>query len=181
MEEIKPNLFLGFFDDDGEFPNNPIHPVLIWKHLLKAWGSSSSLQTIGILRIEQGGWTTPWIWGVFPYHHYHTTAWEVLACVQGYADIQIGGPTESIGRRIRVEVGDVLLIPPGVAHKQLDTFGSDFALLGAYPNETPNADTVRGKPTSQQRKSILACYVPEKEPISGANLRDLYETRALLK
>ena len=126
-------------------------------------------------------WTTPWIWGIFPYHHYHTTAWELLVCIDGQADIQFGGSDENISKTVRVEQGGINLIPPGVAHKQRSTFGTNFLLLGSYPTQSPNADTVRGgngkPPTQQQKKNILECYIPDSEPITGALLSELYKPR----
>jgi uncharacterized protein YjlB len=64
------------------------------------------------------------------------------------------------------QVGDLILIPPGVAHKQLEASG-DFTLLGSYPNETPHADTCRGKPTSAQARNIAECSLPISDPIFG--------------
>jgi hypothetical protein len=66
----------------------------------------------------------------------------------------------------RSQVGDLILIPPGVAHKQLEA-SDDFTLLGSYPNETPNADTCRGAPTSVQARNIVECPVPASDPIFG--------------
>ncbi len=94
----------------------------------------------------------PWVWGIFPYHHYHTTAWEALFCVKGSAQIQASNPlciilelsfdflTSKVGGSsgpvLKVQKGDVLLVPPGVAHKQLDAI-NDFTLLGSYPQGLP--------------------------------------------
>ncbi len=43
--------------------------------------------------------------------------------------LKAGGPR---GPTLEIEVGDTMLIPPGVAHKQLKA-SADFALLGSYP------------------------------------------------
>lgn len=75
---------------DGTFPNNDAHPLLIYQRVLA--GTEAS-QSRGAALLTENGWTSPWAWGVFPYHHYHSTAWEALLCVQGEADIQFGGPT----------------------------------------------------------------------------------------
>ena len=75
---------------DGTFPNNDAHPLLIYQRVLT--GADAS-QSRGAALLTENGWTSPWAWGVFSYHHYHSTAWEALLCVQGEADIQFGGPT----------------------------------------------------------------------------------------
>ena len=115
------------------------------------------------------GWTRPWAWGVFTYHHYHSTAWEALLCVRGSADVQFGGPS---GPVLQPAKGDLVLVPPGVAHKQLaDRDG--FTLLGAYPSHdgcrTPSADTVRGAPTAAQARNIAACATPVLDPRWGGS------------
>lgn len=35
--------------------------------------------------------------------------------------------------------------------------------------ETPSADTVRGKPTEEERRNILTCPVPRIDPLFGVN------------
>lgn len=69
-----------------------------------------------------------------------------------------------------VQVGDLILIPPGVAHKQLEA-SSDFTLLGSYPDETPNADTCRGAPTAAQAQNIADCPLPASDPIFGRSVQ----------
>ena len=74
---------------DGTFPNNDAYPLLVYQRVLT--GADAS-QSKGAALLTQNGWTSPWAWGVFSYHHYHSTAWEALLCVQGEAEIQFGGP-----------------------------------------------------------------------------------------
>jgi uncharacterized protein YjlB len=76
---------------DGTFPNNDSSPLLIYKRVLS--GADAADQRRGERLLVENGWTSPWAWGVFNYHHYHSTAWEALLCVQGEADIQFGGPS----------------------------------------------------------------------------------------
>lgn len=152
--------------DDGEFPNNRDWPTLLYKSAFdgdEAGGRS--------LILRGGEWTDPWTWGVFPYHHYHTKAWELLLCVSGRASIQVGGDG---GPVVSVSRGDLMLVPPGVAHKQLDE-GGGFALLGSYPREgfDGRIDTVRGVPTKEQRERIESCHVPDRDPIFGLDVREL--------
>lgn len=87
--------------------------------------------------------------------------------------MQLGGdagPTVSIGP------GDLVLIPPGLAHKQLDATGG-FALLGSYPKEgfDGSIDTLTGPPTDAVRENIARCYVPAKDPIFGLDIEKLCE------
>lgn len=75
---------------DGTFPNNEAHPLLIYQRVL---AGTEATQTRGAALLTENGWTSPWAWGVFSYHHYHSSAWEALLCIEGEADIQFGGPT----------------------------------------------------------------------------------------
>ena len=142
--ELAPyQIYRLYMDDNGIFPNNPIYPLLLYKSAHK--GSKAEATEV----IVQGKkWTHPWEWGIFTFHHYHSTAWELLLCVQGYAKVQLGGET---GPTITIEKGDLALVPPGVAHKHLDSFDG-LSLLGSYPAATPDVDTLRGAPTEQQRQ-----------------------------
>ncbi len=148
---------------DGTFPNNAVYPLLLYRAVFDAARDGD-----GAALLERNGWTRPWAWGVFEYHHYHTTAWEALLCIRGEADVQFGGPT---GPVLTPTEGDLVLVPPGVAHKQLRS-ERGFLLLGAYPDHegcsTPDADTVRSAPSARQERAILACPAPLRCPRWGA-------------
>lgn len=148
---------------DGTFPNNERYPLLVFKLAME---DPRREPLEGEQLLVANGWTAPWAWGVFSYHHYHSKAWEALVCVRGEADIQFGGPS---GPVLQTSIGDLILIPPGVAHKQLQSH-DDFTLLGSYPNETPSADTVRSAPSASQQESIDRCLVPASDPVFGENL-----------
>ncbi|CAB9520595.1 Cupin domain [Seminavis robusta] len=161
-------LFRVFFQDDGTFPNNPDHPVMMAKDAFR--GSDQEARHL----LQQAAWTSPWKWGIFPYHHYHSTAWELLLCVQGQADILLGG--DVTGTMVTIHKGDVMLIPPGVVHKQMREQGG-FALLGSYPKEgcSGPVDTVTKKPNQQERQNILDCVAPTFSPILEIDLMQFYQ------
>jgi uncharacterized protein YjlB len=168
--QVQFDVFRLFMNDDGTFPNNPRYPLLLYKN---AWSGSEREGKRAIARDNQ--WTSPWAWGVFPYHHYHSKAWELLVCVQGEANVQLGGDT---GPTVVIETGDVVFVPPGFAHKQLDE-KNGFTLLGSYPKESLTAgssiDTLTGPPTLEQRNNIVHCPVPE-DPLCGTSLASLCRT-----
>ena len=146
--------------DDGTFPNNATYPLLVYRQCCR------ESEDAGSKLLTRNGWTSPWAWGIFEFHHYHCV-WEALLCVRGSAEVRFGGPC---GPLISVHRGDCVLVPPGVAHKQ-ETTESDFLLLGAYPDHngcrTPDADTIRGAPTPAQAAAIRACPTPTRCPIYG--------------
>lgn len=152
--------------DDGIFPNNEKYPLILLKG---AWNQNKSQQDDAVHQITTvSGWTSPWVWGIYEFHHYHSTAWELLVCVSGSAQVELGGPNSGVPV-ITVQHGDVILIPPGFVHKQV-TATNDFALLGSYPSADVHIDTLRGEPTQEQRQSIFNCPPPIKDPMFGLDL-----------
>uniref|UniRef100_A0A7S4P5X3 Cupin type-2 domain-containing protein n=1 Tax=Paramoeba aestuarina TaxID=180227 RepID=A0A7S4P5X3_9EUKA len=183
-----------YFETDGFFPNNSRFPVIKYRGVLfemegkvlekeKVAGGEevvSEDQKKELMRfcesfLVKNGWIFPWEGIVYTYHHYHSNAWEGLCCVQGTATVQLGGEKGVI---VDVECGDVLLIPPGVAHKGI-TQTPGFSVLGTYPEEAPEADLLTKPPTPQQREFMETILLPSQHPISGrsASWEFLKETR----
>jgi uncharacterized protein YjlB len=54
-----------FLARNGDFPNNEACPLLIYK---KVFDDSSDFNGQDLL--VSNGWTSPWAWGVFEFHHY---------------------------------------------------------------------------------------------------------------
>jgi len=107
-----------------------------------------------------GGWRA----GVFPYHHYHSTAHEVLGIFRGWATVQFGGDN---GSSQKVEAGDAVVIPAGVAHKMIDG-SDDFCCVGSYPNGQ-EADMCYGKPGERPATDdrISQVALPKADPVFG--------------
>lgn len=104
------------------------------------------------------GWTGAWRNGVYDFHHYHATTHEVLGCYAGWADIRLGGPA---GEVHRIEAGDVIVIPAGLAHCNQGQ-SEDFAVVGAYPHGvTPDMQKGDGDPS-------IALPLPPSDPVLGA-------------
>lgn len=113
---------------------------------------------------EKNRWEPAWRYGVFPYHHYHSTAHEVLGCYAGSARVQLGGPG---GRIVELTAGTVVAIPAGVAHCNLGST-PEFSCVGAYP-EGQQWDLLRGKPGELEtaRRNIKEVPLPELDPLLG--------------
>ena len=174
-----------FVKDDGTFPNNEEYSTLLYKAAFmpsnQAGAAAANNNNNDIIEAEgrrritkDGNWTSPWVWGIFDYHHYHSKAWELLLCIRGSAYVQVGG---NEGPTVSVAEGDLMLIPPGMAHKQLDE-KNGFSLLGSYPTKgfddgSSMIDTITGSPTEKERARIAGCYVPERDPICGLDIREL--------
>ena len=101
---------------------------------------------------------------MFGYHHYHSTAHEVLGIFRGHATVQFGGEQGVVWS---VGTGDVVIIPAGVAHKNV-ACSRDFCAVGAYPaGQQP--DRCYGKPGErpQADANIAQVPLPQADPVSG--------------
>jgi uncharacterized protein YjlB len=147
------------FADDGVFPNNRL-PVLIYRAAIKAGVKAPSFEEL----FEGHGWSSSWRNGLYSVHHYHSTAHEVLGIFQGWVTARLGGPR---GQLIKLEAGDVVVIPAGVAHKNEGASG-DFRVVGAYPDGT-GPDMQYGKPGERPAtdRQIAAVPLPTGDPVHG--------------
>jgi uncharacterized protein YjlB len=148
--------------DDGIFPNNADLPLLLYKNALRLPETSAAEKLEATF--SGNGWGGMWRNGIYGFHHYHSTAHEVLGVYSGWADVQLGGPD---GVSLRVEKNDVVIIPAGVAHKNLGQ-SSDFRVVGAYP-PGQHWDMNYGKSGERPLadKNIASVPLPDKDPVYG--------------
>lgn len=158
----KINIIRNSLSDDGQFPNNALLPLLIYQKAVHLPRQNRSKMIMELL--ETNGWVNAWENGVYDYHHYHSTAHEVLVIIKGSARIQFGGPN---GVSFLVEESDSVIIPAGVAHKAIDLY-DDFTCIGAYPTGQ-EYDIKTGKPDEREQalKNTKAVSLPSADPIYG--------------
>ncbi|TLV04048.1 cupin domain-containing protein [Dyadobacter luticola] len=150
-----------FFKDDGKIPNSK-YPLLVYKNVFAERGVKGAGWLEALFAKNQ--WTNSWRNGVFTYHHYHSISHEVLGVFAGNALLHMGGEN---GEKIRVEAGDILVIPAGVGHKKLESSG-DFGVVGAYPDGR-DYDILRGEPGDRPKadQNIAKVPKPALDPFSG--------------
>src|SRR5437764_9715062 len=120
------------FADDGTVPNNPALPLVLYRGALPESGDRAAACEEMFAR---NGWPDAWRNGIYPHHHYHSTAHEVLGIARGSARVRLGGEH---GQTVELDAGDVVVIPAGVAHKRESASG-DLLVIGAYPGgQRPN-------------------------------------------
>lgn len=151
------------FEDDGRIPNNPDLPLVVYQDVLP---DDDDMISACRSLFSRNGWGGIWVDGVFNYHHYHSTAHEVLGVVSGTAEIQFGGEG---GQVISVRKKDVVIIPAGVGHCRIST-SPHFQVVGAYP-AGQDWDLRTGTPGERPEvlNNIRAVSRPESDPVFGSN------------
>ncbi len=146
-----------FDDGGGGFPNSAL-PLLVYRGALPP--DPAAMERA----FAANGWSNAWRDGIFRYHHFHSTAHEVLGIAAGEVRVAFGGPS---GREVAVRAGDVVVIPAGVAHRNVEQ-SADLLVVGAYPGGV-DYDLRRGEPGERGDavRAIAAVPLPDSDPVSG--------------
>jgi uncharacterized protein YjlB len=151
----------------AKFPNNEFLPVLHYKNVLKL---GLLFRGWNVRRLfKKNGWYNSWRSGIYDFDHYHSNTHEVIGVIKGRTTLMLGGEQ---GQKIELEKGDVLIIPAGVAHKNV-TPKNKCICIGAYPRgmEYDMCDgTYEG---SKALENINKVPVPQKDPVfdKGGEIR----------
>jgi uncharacterized protein YjlB len=148
--------------DDGTYPNNGELPLLLYRGALELAGDDAAAGIEALFQSHH--WGHSWRNGVYGFHHYHSTAHEALGVYSGTAQVQLGGEKGLIAT---LSSGDMVVIPAGVAHKNLGA-SPDFRCVGAYPQgQRPDMNYGRPdeRPAADQR--IAAVPLPQADPAFG--------------
>jgi len=153
------------FQDDGETPNNPRLPVVVYRGAVDV--SAARDPAVPFEKaFGANGWAGGWRNGIHPFIHFHSTAHEVLGIARGHARVEFGGAK---GEVLAVEAGDVVVLPAGTGHRRVEA-SSDLLVVGAYPR---NASVDQQRPGRAHHREAVAAIarvpLPELDPLHGAD------------
>ncbi|UDQ98667.1 cupin [Lentisphaerae bacterium WC36] len=153
---------------NGYIPNNEIYPVIIYRKIFA--GSSLRLAKFIEKTITGNKWPNMWRSCIYSFHHYHSKTFEFVGCYSGSAKLQLGGEGGLIAE---VNIGDAVVIPPGVAHKQISSM-DNFMLVGGYPyGDYPDMMYCKKNEYETALKNIAKAFVANHDPVLGEKFREL--------
>ncbi|MFB6346815.1 MAG: cupin domain-containing protein [bacterium] len=153
-----------YLESGSTVPNNPDLPLILYRDVMP--DDVSEPASAFEKRYRNNDWGGTWRNGIFRYHHYHTTAHEVLGIARGQANVMFGGEN---GKEVTVRSGDVAVLPAGTGHKNLKS-SSDLLVIGGYP-EGQSADLRRadGSYSEKTLGTITSVPVPDNDPLFGSD------------
>ncbi|MFO7477263.1 MAG: cupin [Methyloceanibacter sp.] len=150
--------------DDGLIPNNRRLPIVLYREALALSGTGAPDQAFAAL-FRSNGWHGIWAGGIYDFHHYYSTAHEVLGIAKGAAQVRFGGPRGIVAE---LAAGDAVVIPAGVGHCLIE--GDDLVVVGAYP-EGQDWDLCRATEADRAKalENIAWVPLPRLDPVFGAS------------
>lgn len=150
------------FADDGDVPNHPHWPMIVYLAALDAGEADPALAFERTF--ARHGWGDGWRNGIYAFPHYHSNAHEVLGIAAGEAVVRFGGAQ---GMVLTVRKGDAVLLPAGTGHQRLSS-SPDLLVVGAYPPGAGRDLKRSGEPDKAQIRSRLRHVAkPLHDPIAG--------------
>lgn len=160
------NVIVKLFPENGGFPNNVKLPLVVYQQALRLPEGGAPDQVDKLVKANR--WGSTWRWGLYDYHHYHSTAHECLCIFRGSVRVLFGGPG---GTPVEARAGDVLILPAGLAHRNIGC-STDFRTLGCYPaGQAPDMKYGKDGERPAADRAIAAVPLPQLDPVYGVGGR----------
>ena len=155
---------------NGAVPNSRF-PLLIHRGAVPGGGAEAILE-----RFRANRWLNNWRYpGVYEYGHFHSTTHEALGVAQGWMEVELFGQG---GQTVRVEAGDVIVVPAGVSHCMVG-HSEDVLMVGGYPDGRDWDNMQDAHVTEEARraalKRIMMLPIPERDPVTGGSMDEWIE------
>ena len=124
-------------------------------------------------RFRANGWLNNWRYpGIYTYPHFHSTTHECLGVAAGWMEVELFGRG---GTRVRVEAGDVIVLPAGVSHQMVGN-SDDVMMVGGYPEgrdwDNIQEDHITEETRRAAAKRIMMLPIPARDPVTGAAMQE---------
>lgn len=155
----------------GMLPNSRF-PLLVFRNGIAGGGEEAVRE-----RLRANGWLNNWRYpGIYTYPHFHSTTHECLGVAIGWMELELFGRG---GLRVRVEAGDVVVMPAGVSHEMVGN-SDDIMMVGGYP-EGRDWDNVQQDQLDEATrravgKRIMSLPIPALDPVTGQPMHEWIDT-----
>lgn len=149
----------------GMLPNSRF-PLMVHRGGVPGGGAETVL-----LRFRGNGWLNNWRYpGIYDYPHFHSTTHECLGVATGWMELEVFGRG---GARLRLEAGDVVVMPAGVSHRMVGA-SEDVLVVGGYPEgrdwDNMREDMIDEAERRAAVKRIMMLPIPAADPVTGASM-----------
>lgn len=124
-------------------------------------------------RFRSNGWLNNWRYpGIYTYGHFHSTTHECLGCASGWMEIVVFGKG---GPKLRIEAGDVVVMPAGVSHEMVGN-SDDNLMIGGYPDgrdwDNIQEEFITREDFRAAAKRIMMLPIPDRDPVTGERMHE---------
>ncbi len=150
----------------GRLPNSRF-PLLVHRGAIPGGGEGAVRD-----RFRANGWLNNWRYpGIYTYPHFHSTTHECLGCAEGWMEVELFGRG---GTRVRIEAGDVIVMPAGVSHQMVGN-SDDVMMIGGYPEgrdwDNIQEDHITEETRRAAAKRIMMLPIPARDPVTGGPMQ----------
>jgi len=155
----------------GLLPNSRF-PLLVYRGGVPGGGEDAVKK-----RFRDNCWLNNWRYpGIYGYAHFHSTTHECLGVAAGWMELDLFGQG---GERVRLEAGDVVVMPAGVSHAMTGN-SDDVLVVGGYPDgrdwDNMREDLIDEVASREASKRIMMLPIPSQDPVTGKPMREWIET-----